>query len=229
MGMASTTMRAPAANAPVSRLKTFVGLAVALFGIVAVRELVHAVVPNPAGVTGVTLREALIYALAAGLLLYVRFVEGRSLRTLGFGAAPLWRSLARGLVLAVVCLAAAVALVALTRYDGGAAGKAFGALPLWLITLTVIRAGVVEELFYRGYAIERLEALGCPAWVAALAPLLLFAVFHWRGGVANILIAFVLGGILAAYFVWKRDLTANIFAHFLVDFVGNVLPKLAGQ
>jgi uncharacterized protein len=56
--------------------------------------------------------------------------------------------------------------------------------------------------------------------------LVIFAVGHWTGGAANILIALVLGGILAGFYLWRRDLVANMIGHFLVDFVGNVLPRL---
>jgi membrane protease YdiL (CAAX protease family) len=56
--------------------------------------------------------------------------------------------------------------------------------------------------------------------------LAIFAVAHWTGGAANILIALVLGAILAGFYLWRRDLVANMIGHFLVDFVGNVLPRL---
>jgi len=37
----------------------------------------------------------------------------------------------------------------------------------------------------------------------------------------------VLGGILTAFYLWRRDLVANMFGHFfLLDFVANVLPAL---
>jgi len=92
--------------------------------------------------------------------------------------------------------------------------------------LIVVRAGAVEELFYRGYAIERLQALGLNRYAAAAIPLLIFGVGHWTGGWANILIALSLGAILAGFYLWRRDLLANIIGHFLVDFVANVLPAL---
>jgi membrane protease YdiL (CAAX protease family) len=117
-------------------------------------------------------------------------------------------------------------LVALTGYNGGETGKAFGKLPLWLVTLIVIRAGAVEELCYRGYAIERLQSLGVPGWLAASIPLAIFGIGHWTGGWANIIIALALGAILAVFYLWRRDLAANMIGHFLVDFVGNVLPRL---
>jgi membrane protease YdiL (CAAX protease family) len=47
-----------------------------------------------------------------------------------------------------------------TGYGHGAASQAFAKLPVWLVFIVVVRAGVVEELFYRGYAIERLQGLG---------------------------------------------------------------------
>jgi membrane protease YdiL (CAAX protease family) len=103
---------------------------------------------------------------------------------------------------------------------------AFEKLPLWLITLIVFRAEVVEELFYRGYTIERLQALGLNRYWAGALPLTIFALGHWTGGAANIVIALALGGILAGFYLWRRDLIANMIGHFAVDFVANVLPKL---
>jgi uncharacterized protein len=72
----------------------------------------------------------------------------------------------------------------------------------------------------------RLQAIGfgrIPSW---LIPLTIFAAAHWTGGAANVLIALVLGAILTAFYQWRRDLVANMFGHFLVDFVANVVPAL---
>jgi len=88
------------------------------------------------------------------------------------------------------------------------------------------RAGVLEELFYRGYAIERLEALGLNRFWAGIIPLLIFGVAHWTGGWANIVIALVLGAVLTLFYLWRRDLVANMIGHFMVDFIANVLPRL---
>jgi uncharacterized protein len=130
-------------------------------------------------------------------------------------------------VAAVVCGGVAVVLAGLTGYGHGAASAAFDRSPLWLVTLIVFRAGLVEELFYRGYAIARLQAMGMGRLAAAAVPLLIFAAGHYTGGIVNILIALVIGGILAGLYLWRRDLVACMFAHTLVDFVANVLPRLA--
>jgi len=100
---------------------------------------------------------------------------------------------------------------------------------LWLVTVIVFRAGFVEELFYRGYAIERLKSLRWPKAAAALVPLVIFALMHYPGGPINVLVSFTLGGILTLFYLWRRDLVANIIGHFLVDFIANVVPRLFGH
>ena len=92
--------------------------------------------------------------------------------------------------------------------------------------MIVFRAGVLEELFYRGYAIKRLETLGLNRCWAGTIPLLIFGVGHWTGGWANIVIALVLGAVLTLFYLWRGDLVANMIGHFMVDFIGNVLPRL---
>jgi membrane protease YdiL (CAAX protease family) len=214
----------PATTSRISPV-TWVGLFLSLFGMLLVRQGVNYIWPAPTFASAVV-KEVGMWAIALALLLIVRCGEGLPLSSVGLGTARWMKSILWGFLLAVICLGAAVGLIALTGYNGGETGKALERLPLWLITLIVIRAGAVEELCYRGYAIERLQALGLPGWLSAAIPLAIFAVGHWTGGWANILIALVLGGILAASYLWRRDLVANIIGHFLVDFVGNVLPRL---
>ena len=57
-------------------------------------------------------------------------------------------------------------------------------------------------------------------------PLVIFSLGHWSGGAANILIAFAAGAILKGFYLWRRDLVANMIGHGLVDFVTNILPRL---
>ncbi len=101
-----------------------------------------------------------------------------------------------------------------------AAASPYDRLPLWVFVVIVLRAGIVEELFYRGYAIERLRALGAGRFASAAIPLLLFALGHFAGAWVDVLQPLVLGGILTAFYLWRRDLVANIIAHTLVDLVG---------
>ena len=96
--------------------------------------------------------------------------------------------------------------------------------------LLYARAGIAEEVFYRGYAIERIEALTGSRAMAAAVPLLIFAGSHFSQGVAGLLITFTIGAIATAIYLWKRNLVILIAAHFMVDFIPNVLlPLLFGD
>jgi len=93
--------------------------------------------------------------------------------------------------------------------------------------VAVATGGVVEEVLFRGYAITRLEAITGSQIFAAAVSVCVFALAHcplWGPGPV---VTFVLsGGFLAAWFVWRRDLAANIVAHVIVDSMGLVFfPK----
>jgi membrane protease YdiL (CAAX protease family) len=172
------------------------------------------------------LKETLIWASAAALLVIIRRGERLSLRSIGLGTCRWWKSIGWGFVIATVSAAVVGSLAYLTGYGHGPGSAAFEKLPLWLITLIVFRAGVVEELFYRGYAIERLRMIGLGPFWSVTIPLVIFSLGHWSGGAANILIALAAGIILTAFYLWRRDLVANMIGHGLVDFVANVVPRL---
>ena len=204
---------------------TWLGLFIALFGMLIVRQVVNHLWPSPTFASALT-KEAGMWLVAVALLVIIKMGEGLPLSSIGLGTARWGKSILWGFLIGIGCLLVGGVLVALTKFTGGEAGKAFEKLPTWLLSLIVLRAGVVEELCYRGYAIERLHALGLPRGLAAGVPLAIFAVGHWTGGWANILIALVLGGMLALVFIWRRDLVANMIGHWFVDFIGNVLPRL---
>lgn len=213
------------ATAPRISTATWLGLFLSLFGVVIIRQAFRFFTPDMP-VTAVAWKETLTWVIAAALLVLIRRGERLPFRSIGLGTSLWWKSILWGIVIAMVCAAFALVLAKLTGYGHGPASVAFDKLPLGLITLIVLRAGIVEELFYRGYAIERLQALGLGRFPAAAIPLVIFAVAHWTGGAANILIALVLGATLSGFYLWRRDLVANMIGHFLVDFAGNVLPRL---
>jgi membrane protease YdiL (CAAX protease family) len=204
---------------------TWAGLAISLFALVVIRQAFVFFVPEPTFASAV-LKETLIWLNAVALILIVRRGEHLPMRSIGLGTARWWKSILWGFIIAIVSAVVIGALAHVTSYGHGPGSAAFEKLPLWLITAIVLRAGVVEELFYRGYAIERLQMIGLGRFWSVAIPLVIFSLGHWSGGVANILIAFTAGLILTGFYLWRRDLAANMIGHGLVDFVANVLPKL---
>jgi membrane protease YdiL (CAAX protease family) len=224
IGAPLSLMREPPVAAKNTRA-TWLGLFLSLFAMLVIRQAIVFFVPEITLVSAI-LKEALIWASAAALLVIIRRGERLPFRSIGLGTCRWWMSLSWGLVIAIVSAAAVGSLAYLTGYGHGPGSAAFEKLPLWLITLIVIRAGVVEELFYRGYAIERLRMIGLGRFWSVAIPLVIFSIGHWSGGAANILIAFAAGLILTGFYLWRRDLAANMIGHGLVDFVANVVPRI---
>jgi len=214
----------PSLPTKVSRA-TWAGLAISLFAMLAIRQLIAFFFPEPTFASAL-LKESLIWVSALALIAIIRRGEHLPLSSIGLGTARWWKSLLWGFIIAIVSAVAILALAHLTGYGHGPGSAAFEKLPLWLITGIVFRAGVVEELFYRGYAIERLQMIGLGRFWSVAIPLMIFSLGHWTGGAANILIAFAAALILTGFYLWRRDLAANMIGHGLVDFVANVLPKL---
>ena len=204
---------------------TWAGLFLSLFAMVIIRQAFVFFAPEITFASAI-LKEVLIWTSAAALLVIIRRGEGLPMQSIGLGTSRWWKSIAWGFVLAIVSAVVVGGLAYVTGYGHGPGSAAFEKLPLWLITLIVLRAGVVEELFYRGYAIERLRMIGFGRFWSVAIPLSIFSLGHWSGGAANILIAFAAGVILTGFYLWHRDLVANMIGHGLVDFVANVLPQL---
>ena len=203
---------------------TWVGLFISLFGFIAVRLTFRALgVPN--SIPADLCRELVIWIMAALLILLIRRGEKLPLSSIRLGVEPWRQSVRFGCILAGLCGVTAWIVIMFTGYGHGPGSAEFNKMPIWFETLAVIRAGVVEELFFRGYAIERLESIGCGRFLSAAIPLIIFAVTHWTGGIPNIIIAFVVGGVLTIFYMWRRDLVANMIGHGLSDFLGLVLPR----
>ncbi len=211
-------------RAPSSRVIWFC-LCFSLLSMLIIRQAFRAVTHEP-GTALVFAREACMVASAGVLAWIVRRKVNLTPRAIGIGASPLWRSLLWGFVIAASCILPAALIAKFTGYGHGADSQAFAKLPIWLVFVVVVRAGVVEELFYRGYAINLLQKLGAGRTAAWAIPLVVFSAAHWTGGWHNILMAFVLGAVLTAFYQWRRDLVSNMFGHFLVDFLANVLPVM---
>lgn len=93
-------------------------------------------------------------------------------------------------------------------------------LPIWGKLLLVTWAGTTEELFFRGYAITRLEELTGNKIVAVCLPLIIFSLGHVADkSLYHVLFATFIGLILTISYLKTKNLLANIIAHTLLDFI----------
>jgi len=172
--------------------------------------------------------DLLMWALLGVILVIVVFVERKPVSSIGL-ATPRWSTLAWGLLLALVVTFVLAPLVTAAMGRFGLPGYERGlrpllALPAWYRVLLAVTAGAVEEPLYRGYAVERLAWLTGSYWRGGLIAVVAFGLAHIPGwGIGPALVALLAGVVQTLFYVWKRDLLANIIAHAIGDIVGLVL------
>lgn len=99
--------------------------------------------------------------------------------------------------------------------------------PIVFLILIALRAGVVEEVLYRGYAYERIHDLTKSKWLAGLIPVIIFTIAHLAWGVGHLIFVFIAAAIFMYLYVSKRNLGLIIIVHFVTDIIALlVLPLL---
>jgi CAAX protease family protein len=208
---------------------TFFGLFLSYFSISGVNWIFKNYVGEQLTNGPMIAKELIILSLVGLLFWIIIKKEELTLESIGLHTRNFKSSLVLALVILVVSIAFILLAILISQQLGWSFGesKAFDKLSLWTITLIVIRAGVAEEVFMRGYLIERLTSLTGSTAFAVIFSLVPFALFHYSGqGWAGVLVSFAAGGVLTFFYLWKRDLKANIIAHFTADFIPNVLLPL---
>jgi len=208
---------------------TWLGLALAMFGTPVFLWACRLDLGDAANITQYLVREAVVFLMLGALLVLVRKGEKLPFSSIGWhtdrlGNAALWGLL--GVVLTIAGIAACLWIAHLMHWKVGQQAPPKFEPPLWAVTITVLRAGITEEAFYRGYALERLMTMTGSKWAAAIITVVPFALFHYRQGPAGILIAGVAAIILTALYLKRRSLPAVMITHFTVDFIPNVLLPL---
>ena len=182
----------------------------------------------------VVTRETGLFLVAGLLLVLITRGEKLCLDSIGLHNKHWGKSLVLALIITISSLALLAGLLGIFQLVGipfGSGGESdrYSQVSLPVITYMVMRAGVIEEICYRGYIIERLEKYTGSQVIYLYLPALIFGLVHYRQGLGGIIIATAAGLLLAFFYVKKRDLKANIIAHFSVDFIPNVLvPLIAG-
>lgn len=174
-------------------------------------------------------REVLWWVLVVATLLYVALVERRSFASIGFRR-PKILDLVLAIVAGVLMVAGIVVIyqVIFPIFHLQMNTREMAAIyntPLWYRLILVTRAAVAEELLFRGYPIERIGEL--------LRSLALAVVLSWAGftyahlgswGWAQLIVAGYGGVILTILYLWRRNLWANMLAHWIADGVGFLQP-----
>src|SRR5277367_590103 len=185
-----------------------------------------------AGVGFDIVHEALVWLYALIALLVATRWGSLSTADIGLGRVR-WTTPVFGIAAAIVTVvlsgitAQAVygALHQTSRASAEAAALIHGSVVYALFV--ALRAGAVEELLYRGIAIEQIAAFIGSRWMAAVLAGALFIaahalVFDWPQLIPIAMATLV----MTLLYLWRRDLWANMLAHVLVDAIGLVTLAL---
>ncbi|MGA7343312.1 MAG: type II CAAX endopeptidase family protein [Terracidiphilus sp.] len=204
--------------------QTLAGLAGAL--IFALTPLARWLAPGEAMGAMLT-REAVWWACAAAILVWLRFGEGLPLSSIGFRRFT-WKSLVFGLLAAIATTAIMILqfamIIPMLHLDASAAIAAQQSIlrtPYWFRVLLVLRTGVVEEILFRGYLIEKIVQVAGSLWIAILCSAAAFTYAHLAGwGLVHLIPVAGAGLVFALLYAWRRDLGSNMLGHFIADGLG---------
>ena len=173
------------------------------------------------------------WSLCLSIIAIVLWWEQRPLSSIGI--VPLTaKSIGVGLVVGLLItfifplMQALLEKLGLAGYDGGLAKII--ALPFWSRVGVLLTAGIVEEILYRSFAIERVTELTGSLWLGALIPLVLFTLAHlsfWAP--SHLITVFVVGSLLTLLYAWQRDVVMCMVVHVVVDGVGFIVVPFVAK
>lgn len=170
----------------------------------------------------------LAFWVTAIAVLVIMFAwEGQGLASIGL-AHPGWRSLGIGVLAGIVMLPLFPLIPAILGRFGVAVNNAetfkqIAQQSFGQRLFLVLTAAVVEEILYRGYGIERMTLWVHSEWLAAGISVVAFTAAHFRWGAGHLITVFLVACGFSALYVWSRNLSACIIAHFIIDGVGFLL------
>lgn len=165
----------------------------------------------------------ILWLFASATIAYVVIIEKQPLSSIG------WRSLSfkwglaaagMGIILSLLVPIFTLSINAvIPAQQAGSIDDIASGFPWWIVLVSVITAGVTEEILFRGYSLERLlEATG-NKWSSAALSLAFFVLIHAAGwNIAHILgVVLPLGAVLTSLYLWKRNLLFVIIVHIMID------------
>ncbi len=166
---------------------------------------------------------AVLWGLAFAVLFFTRNIEKLPLTTIGWKPLPWkWIFTAIGLGILLSLFVPVFTLLVSAVFppsDTGTITQVVSNFPWWVLLLSVITAGITEEILFRGYPLERLTEMTGNKWISGLISLIFFVAIHATGwNIAHIVgVVIPLGIILTGLYFWQRNLLFVMIIHLLID------------
>lgn len=168
------------------------------------------------------LTSVLLQALPQSILLIyiVQIGEKGNLENFGFRRLR-WGDLPRGVLVCVATFVVVIPMQALLPSGSERTASLSFSNPalLVLVLATTMAAAYREEVFFRAYAVTRLQQMGTGPVVAIATTSIVFGAGHLYQGIAGLAISASIGLLMAAVFVRTRSLHALGIGHGLYNFI----------
>ena len=164
----------------------------------------------------------LIWILVASLLVIIKWGEKRPLSSIGYKSISL-KEIIIAIVIGVVLSLTVPLLTILTSQiipsTPGGIDDITSTTSWWLILISIITAGIAEEIVFRGYIIERISKITMKNWIGVVISVVAFILPHTISWNLTHVIGVVLplGIILSGLYLWKRNLFFNMIVHIVID------------
>jgi membrane protease YdiL (CAAX protease family) len=205
---------------------TIAGLILAGFGVVLVQILqtTSPLANRLSEQSLIILSQIMIWLVGLALVAIVKWGEKHPLTSIGFktiSGREILFAILIGLALSIMVPILTVLVSQVIPASGGGDIQGItSSVPWWILLISILTAGVIEELIYRGYIIERLHTITNSYWVAIFVSVIAFVLPHiayWN--TAHVVgVVLPLGLVLSGLYVWKRNLIFNMIVHFMIDF-----------
>lgn len=182
-------------------------------------------------IENILLREVGMWLLLLfSIILWIYFVEKQTIASIGWKkvtAKTVFIGIGLGLVAFILFGISNVIIQAIGLELNREVGELFANQTFLVLMLISLRAAVVEEVLYRGYAFERINELIKSKWIAALIPVIIFMLMHLSWGIGHLIFVFFAGGLFMLVYISKRNLGLVMIAHFVTDVLAMlVLPMM---
>ena len=179
--------------------------------------------PKVDELTYILISFGVFWVLALGMLFFTLKIEKLSLITIGWQRLSLkWIFAAIGIGILLSLLVPVFTLLISMIIPSSQAGtivEVTSSFSWWVIFLSVITAGITEEILFRGYPLERLLARFENKWVGACTCFGFFVAIHAAGwNFAHIVgVVIPLGIALTSLYLWRRNLMFVMIVHIMID------------
>lgn len=175
------------------------------------------------------LHEVAMWLLLPLILLWVFRLEKRKLGSIGWKKVSVYMVMAGtglGVVLFIIFGISTTVIQSLGLELNQEMAKLISSQSVPFLILLAVRAAVVEEVLFRGYAFERVNEITNSRILAGLLPLIVFTLAHISWGAGHLVFVFIAGGLFTIIYSATRNLALVIIAHFVTDILAIVILPL---